>query len=420
MNIRKILFGVGAGAVSIAVDGIAALITIHFLLKFLPAAAAGYWLLVTTLGGLLLLGQGAIGPSVARHVAQRLDSGNDELTSVSRMARLMAAGVLVVAALCYVLYLRHVNVGIATTANWLGWVLYATGLACSLVAASKFAVLNGYGEIGWDKVTRIALSLGGLAANWIVLRFGAGVIGLGTVYFVQGAASIAFAEYLLRRHRPAQLAETTAQPSELRPLMLETGKLLSLSLIGYLVMNSGTFIIERRFGTEMVSHYAPLVRVGALLSNVAVLIPHTVYPFVARAWAKGDFKVHNKYFSVGWMLSIGLYVLGSGVCLLAAPKLMPLWLGSDRYIGGDVFALVLGVYALIVANIAFTNPVLASVGNAFVVPSIVNLLMVVPLLWYCTNAFGIIGAPIAMLVGSFLPSAWVITRSCKIMAVRSQ
>jgi O-antigen/teichoic acid export membrane protein len=414
------MFGVGAGAVSIAVDGIAALITIHFLLKFVSAAEAGYWLLMTTLGGLLLLGQGAIGPSVARHVAQRLDSGNGETTSVARMARLMAASVLVVAALCYVLYLRHVKVDISTTATWLGWVLYATGLAGSLVAASKFAVLNGYGEVGWDKVTRIALSLGGLAANWLVLRFGGGVIGLGAVFFIQGATSIGFAEYLLRRHRPARLVEATPQPGELRPLMLETGKLLSLSLIGYVVMNSGTFIIERRFGTEMVSRYAPLVRVGALLSNVAVLIPQTVYPFVARAWAKGDFKVHNRFFTVGWMLAIGLYVLGALVCLLAAPKLMPLWLGSDRYLGGAVFALVLGVYALIVANISFSNPVLASVGNAFVAPSIVNLLLVVPLLWYWTQAFGIVGAPLAMLAGSFLPSAWVIFRSCKIMSARNQ
>jgi O-antigen/teichoic acid export membrane protein len=414
---RKIIFGVGAGAASIAVDGLAALISIHFLLKYLPAAEAGYWMLVTTMGGLLLLGQGAISPSIARHVAQGKFGQGQSAAGVRRLSWFIASVVMLIAVIAYFFYLR----GVADTSlhfqAWLSWFCYAAGLVCSLHASARFAVLNGLGEVGWDKACRIVVSSVGVLLNWLILRVGWGITGMGLVMFLQGAASIIAAEILLRKQSPGPVLDSAVD--EIRPLLLETGKLLSLSLIGYLVMNSGTFIIERRFGAEMVSRYAPLVRVGALLCNVAVLIPQTVYPYVARAWATQDYKTHKKLFVFGCILSIAGYLVGAGLFLVLAPKLMPVWLGPDRYLGGGIFALVLAVYAITVANIAFTNPVLASFGNAFVAPSIANLFLVLPLLWICTGQLGIIGAPVGMLAGSLFPSGWVIVRSYQLMNPRN-
>ena len=416
MKKRKILFGVGAGAASIAVDGLAALITIHFLLEYLPTAEAGYWMLVTALGGMLLLGQGAIGPSISRHVAQGLHAGWRRIIGITQVTWFIAGLMLIIAAAAYIFYLRGVATQALAGSAWLSWLCYSAGLVCSLHASARFAVLNGLGEVGWDKACRIMVSSFGVALNWLMLRAGWGIVGLGILMLLQGLASIAAAEALLRR-QVSGLSPGAPGPvvNDFRQLLLETGKLLSLSLIGYLVMNTGTFIIERRFGAEMVSRYAPLVRVGALLCNVAVLIPQTVYPYVARAWVTKDYKAHRMLFVGGCILSITGYLVGAALFLLLAPKLMPMWLGQGRYLGGGIFALVLAVYAITVANIAFTNPVLASFGNAFVVPSVGNLMLVLPLLWICTGKWGIVGAPVGILAGSAIPSAWVIFRSYQLM-----
>src|ERR1039458_3552650 len=67
---KKIMFGVGAGLISLAIDGIAGLIIFGLLVRYLPPKSAGYWILITTTGSFLLLLQCGLGPTVAREVGQ--------------------------------------------------------------------------------------------------------------------------------------------------------------------------------------------------------------------------------------------------------------------------------------------------------------------------------------------------------------
>ncbi len=116
---------VGAGVISTAVDGLAGLVNIHFLRRYLPEAVSGHWFLALTAGGSLMLAQGALAPSVARFTARQAGSagvGAGGLASVRRpTARLMvllsAAGVL-----AFVGYLwpvaRDQRLGFGAGASW--------------------------------------------------------------------------------------------------------------------------------------------------------------------------------------------------------------------------------------------------------------------------------------------------------------
>ncbi len=441
---RKIMFGIGAGVISTAVDGLAGLVNIHFLRHYLPESVSGYWFLALTAGGFLMLAQSALTPAVARFTAQQSGGRGipiGGLATVRRLTRWLMMLLLVAAVGAFMVYLRPVaraaNLGTGAGASWFA---YALGVVAALDASARFAMLNGLGEVGWDKVTRIVISSLGVLLTWLSLKYGLGLPGLGISFLLQSAVMLGFAEFLLvgkgeQQPGPATVADgfwrrlmptlsntgcVARADTNGRQLVVETAKLLGLALIGYLVMNSGIFVVERRFGPDVVSKYSPLTRVGMLLATVASLIPQTVYPYVARAWATRSYRSHRRLFLGGVGLSIAGYVIAALVVWLLAPVLMPLWLGPGGYLGPDLLGLVLLMYGLLVSNVAFSTPVLASVGNAFIAPSLLNLILVLILIWPFSGRWGLNGVPAAMFAGSLLPAIWVGYRSWQLMLHHNQ
>lgn len=189
-----------------------------------------------------------------------------------------------------------------------------------------------------------------------------------------------------------------------RQLMVETGKLPGLALISYLVKNAGVFAVERRFGSDVVSQHSPLLRVGMLLATVESPIPQTVYPHVARAWATQNYRSHRRPFLRSVELAIFGYGVGAVVVWLLTPVLMPLWLGLQGYLGPQLPALVLLMYGILVSNAAFSTPVLANVGNAFISPSLLNLVLVLVIMRPLSKWLHVNDVRIGMLTESFAPA----------------
>lgn len=434
---RKIMFGVGAGVLSTAVDGLAGLLNIHFLFRYLPDTASGFWLVVVTVGGLFILSQACLSASVSRHVARSAAVGTitrHEDSIIRRLTGRLMTVVMLAGLAVYLGYLRPVADKSLLGANAsVGWLAYCVGLVFGLYASSRFAVLNGLGEVGWDKVSRIAASSGGAALTWLSLRHGWGLSGLGFIFLIQNIAISLMARLLLDRHKAiANAAPARSKPWRLklgwdrsmptatdlstgRLLGIETSKLLGLALVAYLTMNSGIFIIESRFGPAMVSKYAPLIRVATLLVTLATLIPQTLYPFVAKAWVTRDFPLHRQLYLAGIALTVGGYGLAALACWFLSPILIPHWLKPGGFLGQQIMGLVLLVYAMPTINSAFANPVLASTGRAFFGLSILNLVCVLSLLWPFTSRWGLAGAPLAMFVGSLPSSVWLGSWSWRLM-----
>ncbi len=440
-NRRQIVFGVGAGVISTGVDGLVGLSNIHFFFKYLPETVVGFWLVSVTIGGFLMLAQSAITPVIARFTAQQTTDFKNltgRYAGIRWLTHQLILVLVLVGLLAYLAYLRPVgreqHFALTAAASWFS---YCLGLICALDASSRFAVLNGLGEVGWDKVTRIGTSTIGGLLTWISLRVGFGLLGLGLTFLLQSLVTLVLSEYLLRRQGgrdPGAKNQPSAawihwfkrgktvkeigikvDPTHRRQLLVETGKLLGLALISYTVLNFGTLVIERRFGPEAVSKFAPLLRIGTLLAAVASLIPQMLYPFIARAWADGHYHSHRRLFLGGLSLAAGTYLVGSLIVWFSAPVLVPLWLGPGRYLGPKILGLILLNYGLQVANVAISSPVLASVGDALLGPSVLTLGLVLPLVWFFSGWLGMTGAPLGMLVATAIPSIWLFARARQIM-----
>jgi O-antigen/teichoic acid export membrane protein len=424
---KKIAFGVGAGVLSTGVDGLAGLLNVHFLNRFLPGTVSGYWMLCLTVGGFLVLAQSAVVPVVARLTAQH--SGHPRnwslvLARIRELIRRLVGLQLIISGVAFFGYLRTTGRTQHLGFDGLGiWVTYALALVCALDASARFAVLNGYGEVGWDKVTRIGTGIAGALLTWLSLHSGWGLMGLSLTTLSQSVVTLVFAEWLLRRHhgrtaeglpQVAGFAATTAVP-RLAGLIRETAKLLGLGFIGYLVTSFGAIAIERRLGLERLNQFAALNRIGVLLVGVACLVPQMFYPFVARAWAEGQYVRHRRFVLGGLAIAVGVYVLGALTLWLVSPVLGPLWLGRERFLGSNLLGWILLSYGVLVLNVSVVTPVLASTGKAFAGVSIFNLVVTPPIIWWLVGRQGVVGAPMGFLAGTLLPSLWTLAHGWKLM-----
>ncbi len=59
-------------------------------------------------------------------------------------------------------------------------------------------MLNGLGEVGLDKVTRIVTSTLGALLTWLSLRYGSGLSGLGVSFLLQSLIMLGLAGFWLR------------------------------------------------------------------------------------------------------------------------------------------------------------------------------------------------------------------------------
>lgn len=428
---NKILFGIGAGMASTAVDGVTGLINIYLIRQYMPEAVSGFWMLVVSAGGFLMLAHASSAPAISRLVAQRTEEraecrseGGARFESVHLVTSLMMWITVAVGILLYLGYLRAVitELGLGQTTA-ISWFAYALGLVASLGATVRFSLLNGLGEVGWDKITRVMTSCLGLAAAWAALKAGWGLSGLGISFLLQSTAMLVIAELLLRKMgrfesplRPVGLSrsiECSVGPG--KALLIEVSKFAGMALISCIYSQAGIFVLEHQLGTPVVSRYAPLLRVGALLSTVSLLAPQAAYPYIAKAWSRGDYHSHRRFILGGAGLALLGYSSVATALWFAAPTLMPLWLGPGAYLGPGTFALVLLVHGIQVSNSVFATAVIASTGHAFILPAISTLFCVLPLMWFFVSMWGVDGVPLAMLAGSTLPSIWVAYRACRMM-----
>jgi O-antigen/teichoic acid export membrane protein len=411
------MFGMGAGIISLAVDGVAGLIIFGLLVRYLSPKDAGYWILITTAGSFLLMLQCGLGLTVAREVGQtRIPENQSRLPqlfgTVRRAFVFVAILVVVVAVAVYVCYLQ----GAAKSSN-LGsqcagaWFLYAAGVAMNLQAQGRLFIMDGFGEVGWEKVFRIFFSTFGLAAIWIALRAGASIVTLGMIYSVQNALFWLVAA--CKVHIALPITRVTAPPSagQLARLFHDGGKLLFLHVSYFTVTYFGVFVVQKRLGLAAVAPFSAMLKVGLLLSSVAILLPQMLYPYVATAWASNDHDRCRRYYLLGVLGAVGIYILLAVPIFLLREPLFTQWLGKDKYPGTATLGALLLYELLYVHHVGHATPMLASMGNAFIFPTITNVILTPIFVSLLPTWFGLSGIPIGMILGAFPSTCMVVTRS---------
>lgn len=424
---KKILFGVGAGIVSTGVEAVCGLISLPMLMKYLPLQEAGYWNIGTTLVGFLMLLQCGLGPTISREFAiLRGKSGSfiGDSESILNMAAvrwaglIVGCGVMVIGGIIYLGYLAplaHKNsLGLGSAGAWLG---LATATAINLAAAQVMSVLEGLGEVGWDRVLRIVFSALNLAILWFLLHSGFSLTAMGISVCAQALVRYWLSRRILFYFFPRLRSrnEGGSCQARLRSLFTMGSKLLLLSASGYVINNMGLFIMEKRFGLEIIPEYNALLRVGLLISSTCLLIPQMLYPFVARAWAGGDKPRVRRYYLAGWGAGVTLGLASAAFFLSLNRFIFPRWLGAGHYLGVQILLPIL-VYSLVfIHHVAQATPVLACFGKAFAIPAILNAALVFPCCYLGSKWLGPVGIPWGTVVATIIPSAWVTYTSWRLI-----
>ncbi len=281
----------------------------------------------------------------------------------------------------------------------------------NLQAQGRLFIMDGFGEVGWEKVFRIFFSTFGLAAIWIALRSGAGMVTLAVIYAVQNALFWLVAA--CKVHVALPITRIIAPPSQgqLRKLFHDGGKLLFLHVSYFTVTYFGVFVVQKRLGLAAVAPFSAVLKVGLLLASVSILIPQMLYPYVATAWASHDRDRCKRYYLLGILGAVGIYILLAIPIFLLREPLFTHWLGRDKYPGTATLGVLLLYELLYVHHVGHATPMLATMGNAFIFPTITNVILTPIFVALLPARYGLVGIPLGMILGALPSTCMVVTRS---------
>jgi O-antigen/teichoic acid export membrane protein len=407
---NKIVFGIGFGIICLGADGIAGVLLLRLLIHYLPSAIAGYWVLVTSAGSLLLLTQLGMGLTLARAIARARVASDafaveSTLGGVEVAFRFISLGLGLAAIGIFFGYLwpaaKRGGVGFGTAWSWFP---YALGLAANVQGQKSLVVLNGYGEVGWDKVFRTVYSTIGIASVWVALYLGLNLPTLGIAYLVLNLLFWFAAHQKLRHFLGDSVEVGTPQKGQVKGFFLDASKLDLTNLMGFLTTQFTVFIVERGYGINQVISYSAMVRVGGLIGNLGATIPQMLYPYFASSWAAQNYQKFRRYYIFGIIASVGVFLALSLPIFLLARPLFELWLGPGQYPGNLTFGAILLFNVIFVHHRAHATAALAALGRAFVVPLVINLVLFLLLIFCLPREMGLVRIPVAMILG-FVPVA---------------
>jgi O-antigen/teichoic acid export membrane protein len=357
--------------------------------------------------------QYGLGLTVARQVAQtRIPENQARLPELfGTVQKAFALVSLLVAAVALALYVFYLHGADKRGECAAAWFLYAAGVAMNLQGQGRLCIMDGFGEVGWEKVFRIFFTAFGLAAIWIALRAGADIVTLSTIYAAQNALFWFVAARKVHIALPATRVTASPSAGQLSRLFHEGGKILFLNLSYYATTYSGVFVVQNRFGLSSVAPFSAMLKVNLLLSCVAVLPPQMLYPYVANAWASNDHVSCRRYYLLGLFGGLGIYILMVIPIFLLREPLFTHWLGKGKYLGTPTFVAFLIYQLIYVFHVGHASPALATKAHAFIVPAIISDVLTLVLLAFLPKWFGYEGIPLSMILGLIPASCIVVWQS---------
>ncbi|MDB4114570.1 hypothetical protein N9572_03490 [Flavobacteriaceae bacterium] len=420
---KKVSFGFIAGVLSIGIDGLAGLIVLPMLLEFLTKEIAGLWLFFISFSGLIALGQAGLAPVVIRLTAELKSKsktilGNNFWGTTFWSYNLATFFVFII---CVTLYFVYVK-GVLIEQNFvyqgtLCWFFLSLSYMIRIFFIKYLHFINGFGEVGWDKIIQIFVALLNLGGFYFVLKLGFSFSALGTVYLLSGILFATLSYYIFKKFNQSYILNNKITTSKKHIFLLfgESGKILILNLTAFLVLQSNMFIIERIIGLEILPYYAGLYRITTLVLAISGMVTLMLFPFISQSFAKNELTKVKDIFKRNIFISNGIAILLSLLLFILAPYLIPIWLGPDGYLGPDVFGSMLFLVIIYANHNAFANSIIAIGANTFVYPAILNAVLSISLAILGGMKFGIIGIILGNIIGTIIPSIYVVTWSYKYM-----
>ena len=179
MSKKKISFGVLIGGVSLAIDSISALIIYPLLLKYCTKEIAGLWIFYTSFSIIISLGQAGLAPVIMRRAAEAKMAGDKNevvnfLSLVMKSYKIVTALVFLICVLLYFGYIHWVLIKNPEiyTRGLIAWMFFVAGNTLRMYYVKNLHIINGFGEVGWDKVSQIIVSICTVLGYFLILKSG--------------------------------------------------------------------------------------------------------------------------------------------------------------------------------------------------------------------------------------------------------
>lgn len=422
MSNKKISLGVLFGGLSIAANGLSGIIIYPLLLKNLSKEVAGLWMFYSSLSVIISLGQAGLSPIVMRRAAAVKIDGNvnvlaDYYALIKKSFVLVSLLVFTICLIIYFFYVRLVLTENPKLFNegLIAWVFFVAGNIININNSKNFYIINGFGEVGWDKVNQIIIALFTITGYFLVLKLGGGLIGLSVIFFISSLVYAIMSKFLLKKFVPKEMLDFKGSVSrnQIIDIFKDGSQILILNIVGILVMNKDIFLVERYQGLNVLPLFSALNRIQGIIITVSLIIPQMVFPFISQSFSQGNYQKARKQYWQGVIFAVSIAVFLSSIALISAKTIFPLWLGPKNYLGDGILSLLFLVGLLSIHHNAHASAVIATGENSFVWPAIINGILSVPLAIIGIKYYGIQGMIIGNFIATVLPSIYVVNYSIR-------
>jgi len=178
------------------------------------------------------------------------------------------------------------------------------------------------------------------------------------------------------------------------------GPLSVFQLANLAILYSATIMIGAKLGPGAVTAYSVPYSAFAVIVAAVYLVATPYTPAYAEAKARGDLNWISRRLRTLIIWCAGTVALGSGILILAGPRLIPWWT-SGAVTADRGFLTALGVFAIVRAASNSHSVMLTGVGRVRLTAAVFAIAAVVFVVssWILLPRYGITAVPIGGIAG---------------------
>jgi O-antigen/teichoic acid export membrane protein len=416
---RKLLGGVLGGILFTAVTIVVSLVQFSLLIRRLPLAMAGIWMIFTNLGSYILFLDLGLSPTLGREIS--FAAADPDLTPLGRAARVKT---LIRSCTTVVCVLDLLVVLIGSVAGWhylrtivpsalgfdarIAWGIYIVGAALNLVGEGWFAGIYGLGHIFQEKVIRTTGSVVGLLFMTIAVFSKSGFLGLALAYVLQSLCVLLMARIVLFRLTASPPTRGSFDRHAITKLIGPSLKYAATLLGGILILQTDNIVIASNLGPAAVPNYQVVAKIITILMSLSMMLVVSSAPLISQAYAQHDHPAivrllyRNLRFSLGIMVVLGSFI----ACF--TDRLVASWLGPHHFIGFPIVWVLLAVMLLEAHHQAMASATMATGRIVFLAPALIAGVLNIFFSILFVRRFGLIGVVCGTMAAQILTNNWYV------------
>jgi O-antigen/teichoic acid export membrane protein len=267
------------------------------------------------------------------------------------------------------------------------------------------------GNIGWSNMISTVLGILSLAATWLALFLGAGLVGLAVVWAFRGIlVRLLGCLVIIRAHPWIRHGQGHWQREGFLSMVRPSLKFWLAIVANFLLVGMPRYFIGAIIGLQAVPDFSAtflaLTNIQALFVGFATVST----PLLSQIWKKEGVSGLRKYLLPAIRLALPMLVISYGLVILYGPELFKLWLGPGHFVGYPVLTILCLLLLLEAHHGMLQAPCVAVERLEFykytVLDGVISLIMM-PIF---AHSFGLLGVALAMTIPRLLTDNWIIPR----------